>query len=133
MWFSAVGVAVNVVASLLLFPVYGVVGIAVATALFGWANAGLLAATLWHRNLFRPSRVTLNRIVLIVAGSALMGAVLWAALAWLEPLLMDAAILIRLVAVLGTIGLGAAIYFAFTLATGAIERRHLLRLLRRRT
>lgn len=131
MWFSAAGVATNIIASLMLFPRYGVVGIGIATALFGWVNATLLGVTLWQRNLFRPSRTTMNRMILIVAGSALMGAVLYAALAFIEPLLMDAPLLPRLAAVVATIGLSAAVYFGFTLSTGAIEKRHLMKLLRR--
>jgi putative peptidoglycan lipid II flippase len=131
MWMAGVGVVVNVAASLILFPIYGVVGIGIATALFGWANAGLLAIVLWNRNLFRPSGVTLRRIALIIVGSALMGAVLWLALAYLEPYLMDAGLLVRAIAVFGTIGVAALVYFGFTLATGAIEGRHLMRLLKR--
>jgi putative peptidoglycan lipid II flippase len=60
-----------------------------------------------------------------------MGAVLWLALAYLEPYLMDAGLLVRAIAVFGTIGVAALVYFGFTLATGAIEGRHLMRLLKR--
>ncbi|WP_099866106.1 murein biosynthesis integral membrane protein MurJ [Pararhizobium haloflavum] len=132
MWFAGLGVIVNIAASLTLFPSFGVVGIGIATALFGWVNAVLLAMTLWRRDLFRPSRTTLNRIVLIALGSALMGVALFLAMRFLEPVLLDANILVRIGSVSGTIAAGAAVYFAFTLATGAIEKRHLLKIVRRR-
>lgn len=132
MWYAGIGVIVNIAASLILFPVYGVVGIGYATAAFGIVNAVMLGATLWHRNLFRPSRATRNRILLIVLGSALMGVALHMAVAALGDTLYDANGFVRLFAVGATIGGGAALYFAFTLVTGAIERRHLMKLLRRR-
>jgi putative peptidoglycan lipid II flippase len=132
MWFAGVGVVVNIVLSLILFPRYGVVGIGLATTGFGVANAALLGAALWHRDLFRPARTTLNRIALILAGSALMGAVLYVLTRNGEAWLMEASTLTRLVSVTATIGIGAIVYFGFALATGAIEKRHLMKLLRRK-
>jgi putative peptidoglycan lipid II flippase len=132
MWYAGIGVVVNIAASLLLFPVYGVVGIGYATTAFGIVNAAMLGITLWRRNLFRPSRATRNRIVMIALGSALMGVVLHVALRYIEPTLLDANILLRILAVGATIGAGAAVYFGFALTTGAIERRHLMKVMRRK-
>lgn len=132
MWFAGVGVVVNIAASLILFPIYGAVGIGFATSLFGWANALLLGATLWRRNLFRPSALTLRRIALIAASSALMGAVIWLVMSQAGTTLLDAALPVRLVSVLATVAAAAAVYFAAALATGAIERRYLMKLLRRK-
>ena len=42
-----------------------VLGTASATSLAGWVNAVLLAVTLWRRELFRPSAVTLRRLAMI--------------------------------------------------------------------
>ncbi len=57
--FSVVMVAVNVAASLSLFPLltpYGLghFGIAIATALSAWVNLALLSFTAWNRGQFRP-------------------------------------------------------------------------------
>jgi putative peptidoglycan lipid II flippase len=132
MWFAGAGVAVNIAASLALFPILGVAGIAVATALFGWVNAILLGGTLWHRNLFRPSPETVKRILLVLFASAAMAAFLLVARGFGYEILMDGPLLLRLPAVTGLIAAGALLYFAIAIGTGAIERRHLTRMLRRR-
>jgi len=128
MWFSLAAVAVNIAASLALFPRYGHVGIAAATSLSAWLNLVLLAGTLWLRNDFRPSGETLRRLGLIVAASIAMGALVrllvWLLGSWLE----SEATLVRLVATLGIVGLSALVYFALVMATGAVERAQLLRL-----
>lgn len=132
MWFAGAGVAVNIAASLALFPILGVAGIAVATALFGWVNAILLGGTLWHRNLFRPSPETVKRILLVLFASAAMAAFLLVACGFGYEILMDGPLLLRLPAVTGLIAAGALLYFAIAIGTGAIEKRHLTRMLRRR-
>ena len=132
MWFTGVEVVLNISFSLALFPVYGHVGIAAATSIAAWANVVLLVVTLWRRDLFRPSPATLRRVALIVLASALMGGVVW----WLQETfsssLAGAPLLIRLVAVIGVIGAGAAVYFSVAIATGALDRRELAGLVRRR-
>lgn len=132
MWFAGIGVLVNIAASLMLFPIYGAVGIGYATAAFGIVNAALLGGTLWQRNLFRPSATTLRRIVLILMASALMGAVLFFLVRSIGAVLMDGALLVRILGVGATIACGAAVYFATAFATGAIERQHLMKVVRRR-
>jgi len=132
MWFSAAGVTVNVVGSLAMFPHLGHVGIAIATSLAGWVNAVLLGATLWRRRDFRPSLITLRRVLLIFVGSALMGALVWLSLWRFSAQMLDADMLARLTAVALTVVVAMVVYFGFVLATGAIERDRLLALLRRR-
>jgi putative peptidoglycan lipid II flippase len=51
---AAVSVVVNIALSLVLFWQIGFVGIALATALAAWVNAGLLAGGLWRRAFLRP-------------------------------------------------------------------------------
>ena len=132
MWFSAIAVVVNIVASLLLFPFYGHVGIAVATSISAWLNFALLAAVLWRRGDFRPSAPTLRRVAMIVLASAAMGvAVLvldYLFAAWLAA----PSLLVRLGAVLAVIGIAAVIYFAIVIATGAVDKGQLLGVFRRR-
>ena len=132
MWFSAAGVTVNVVGSLAMFPHLGHVGIAIATSLAGWVNAALLGASLWRRRDFRPSLVTLRRVLLIFIGNALMGGLVWMALWRFGAQMLDADLLVRLTAVALTVAVAIVIYFGFVLATGAIERDRLMALLRRR-
>ena len=79
MWFAGISVAVNIAGSLLMFPVLGHVGIAIATSLSGWTNAILLAVTLMRRGHFRLDAALLKRVPLLVLASALMGGALYGA------------------------------------------------------
>jgi putative peptidoglycan lipid II flippase len=132
MWFSVAAVVVNIGGSLILFPLYGHVGIALATSISSWLNFVLLAGTLWARGDFRPSATTLGRLALIALASLLMGLAILGLAALSAEWLTSASILQRVAAVLGIVTAAAAVYFAIVIATGAVDRRQLLRLLRRR-
>jgi putative peptidoglycan lipid II flippase len=132
MWFSVIAVAVNIAGSLLLFPLYGHVAIAVATSLSGWVNLVLLAGTLWWRNDFRPSPVTLRRVAMTVIASAVMGGLVWVLDGALAAYVGHDLAIVRLVALVAVIAVAAAAYFAIVIATGAVDRRQLLGLMRRR-
>jgi len=131
MWFSAASVAVNVAGSLLLFPHYGHVGIAMATAAAGWVNALLLGAALWIRRDFRPSATTLRRLVLIALGSVLMGAVVLGALHMFREQMLASGLVMRILSVVATITVAAGAYFCWVLLTGAVEKDRLMALVRR--
>ena len=132
MWFSLVSVVVNISGSLLLFPFFGHIGIAAATAISGWINFALLAGVLWHRGDFRPSAETMRRIAMIVLASIAMGATVFGMHLALDSLLTSTSTLIRLLGVVLVIGVAAIIYFAIVIASGAVDRNQLLSVLRRR-
>lgn len=132
MWFSIVAVFVNIAGSLALFPFFGHVGIAAATSIAAWINFALLAGTLWRRDQFRPSPATLRRVALITIASAAMGAAILVQNALLAGPLDGSALLPRLAAVATVIAISATIYFALVIATGALDRRQLAGLFRRR-
>lgn len=132
LWFSTVAVVVNVALSLLLFPFYGHVAIAAATAVSAWVNFVLLAGALWWRRDFRPSARTMRRVVMIVLASAVMGAVVVGAQVMLADWFSDGAFLMRLAATLGVIMLAAIVYFVLVLATGGLDRNELAGAIRRR-
>ncbi|PLX34998.1 MAG: murein biosynthesis integral membrane protein MurJ [Hyphomicrobiales bacterium] len=77
MYFAGISVAVNITGSLGLFFILGHVGIAVATSLAGWINAGLLGWTLYRRGGFQPDARLKRRLPRILAASVLMALVLW--------------------------------------------------------
>ncbi|GIL02854.1 MAG: putative lipid II flippase MurJ [Alphaproteobacteria bacterium] len=134
MWYAGANAATNIAGSLALFPVMGVVGIAIATSLAGWVNAVLLAATLWRRDLFRPSRRTLGRLGLIVLANLMMAGLLVLARIWLGEAMLSGALLQRAGLVALVVAAAATVYFGFVVATGAVERDRLAALvLRRRT
>jgi putative peptidoglycan lipid II flippase len=132
MWFSLVTVVANIALSLLLFPFYGHVAIALATSLSCWINVGLLAGTLWRRDHFRPSAVTTRRIAMIAVASAAMGAVAYGLDGTLLAYLSDAATMPRALAVLFVIVVAAVVYLFLVLLTRAVDPNELRGALRRR-
>lgn len=132
LWFSIVSVVLNVVLSLSLFPRYGHVAIALATAVSSWVQVCLLAYVLWRRSDFSPSRQTMMRIVSMAAASVLMGLVLMGMLDFGAAYIQADLLGVRVASVAGTIVVAAAIYFLFLILTGGIERADLMRLVRRK-
>ncbi|MFV2091490.1 MAG: murein biosynthesis integral membrane protein MurJ [Hyphomicrobiales bacterium] len=128
MLFAGVSVAVNIIVSLVLFATIGHVGIAIATSLAGWVNAGLLMVALWRRGFFNADHRLARHLGLIVVASAVMGAVLWllwgGLAGWLDraqPLWTRAGAL----AVLITAGL--AVFWAMVEITGVARLRDIMR------
>ncbi len=76
MTMAAITVAVNIVTSLLLFPKFGHVGIAVATSISAWVNVLLLWRGL--RGFMTVSAAGWSRLARIVVASGAMGLTVWA-------------------------------------------------------
>ncbi len=125
---AAAAMIFNVAAALVLMQFLAHVGIALATALSAWINAGALAFLLHRRGFLVPDARLKRRLPGIVISAALMAVALWVAAGWLAatlvgPLLVKAAALAALVAG------GMALFAALALATGAArlsELRHML-------
>ena len=77
MFMGMVNVAVNVVASLILFPRIGFVGIAIATSLAGWVNVVLLVIGLHGRLGLGPQRR--RQLLRTFVAAAVMAGVVWLA------------------------------------------------------
>lgn len=71
----------NIVLATALGDQLGYIGLAAATALSAYLNAGLLAAGLWRRNVYRPGAQTAWTLLRIVLATAVMVLVLL----WLSP------------------------------------------------
>jgi putative peptidoglycan lipid II flippase len=122
MRYAGVSVAVNVVGSLILFPVLGHVGIAIATTLSGWTNAILLSASLIRRGHFRFDAALRRRGPLLLLATALMGAALYAANLALAPLFeAGRGALTHAAALAALIIIGALAYAAAAQITGAMR------------
>jgi putative peptidoglycan lipid II flippase len=119
MWLAGVNAALNIVLSLTLFPVYGHVGIAMATSISAWVNAVLLIVFLMRRGLWTPGLIALRRIAFIVWGTVLLSVICLGANAFAAEILLNGGLLLRLLSISGLIGLSAAIYFLFLHLTGA--------------
>ncbi|MEN0041270.1 MAG: murein biosynthesis integral membrane protein MurJ [Pseudomonadota bacterium] len=126
---SVLMVVVNIAASLLMFPIIGHGGIALATSISAWVNVIGLAAIAWTRGEFRPTSTTLRRLTGLLVSAGVMGLGLWLIRDWLTDL--DAIFLIRLAAVGGTIAVAALAYFAIAFASGGLSKDEFAPLLRR--
>ncbi|MCW5697078.1 MAG: murein biosynthesis integral membrane protein MurJ [Bauldia sp.] len=132
MWFAAIGMVVNVVLSLALFGPLEHVGIAIATSIAGWVNAGLLGFTLWRRGEFRIDDGLRRRVPLILLAAVLMGAVLWATRGIYTAWLFDPSPWLRYGGILGVVVGGIALFVLFVQLTGAVDFRKYLGALRNR-
>lgn len=77
---SVAAMIVNIILNLILMWPLGHVGIALATAISAWLNAGLLAGVLIRRKHFVADPRLLKRLPRILFASLLMGVGLWASL-----------------------------------------------------
>jgi putative peptidoglycan lipid II flippase len=118
MIYAGISMAANVMLSLTLFLIIGATGIAVAAALSGWINVGLLVANLAQRDGFALDRTFRRRLAGILAASAVMAVVVYALVRLLAPwfapqsgLFAQGAALIALVAAGFLTYLGAAHLF----------------------
>jgi putative peptidoglycan lipid II flippase len=132
LYFSMAGVAANIALSFALFPSMGHVGIALATALSAWLQVALLMFGLAAKSMFKPSALTMRRIVMIAVSGMMMGGLLWGAQMALPGWFASPSTLVRIMTTLGVIMVAGIAYLALALATGALDRAELKRALRRR-
>ncbi|MGD1935906.1 MAG: murein biosynthesis integral membrane protein MurJ [Candidatus Phaeomarinobacter sp.] len=85
MRFAAAGIAVNISGSLILFYQIGFVGIAIATSMAAWVNAGLLWGRLAANGHYAADERLKKRLPMIVIASAAMGGLLWATATYAGP------------------------------------------------
>jgi putative peptidoglycan lipid II flippase len=132
MIFAAISVVVNVATALALFPSMGAPGIAVASAVAGWVNAGMLLFVLVRRGHWGREAALMKRIPRLVLAAALMGAALWYAQGWLAAELSSPARLVTKATTLALLsGGGAVLYFALAFATGGADLGMIRRNMRR--
>jgi len=74
---AAVALILNVAVALALMPLLAHVGIALATAISAWFNAGMLGVLLYRRGLLDPDWRLLQRLARVVLAAGLMAAGLW--------------------------------------------------------
>jgi putative peptidoglycan lipid II flippase len=131
--FAGVSVIINIVLSLLLFPSFKHVGIALATSVAAWANAVLLGVWLGRRGHFTLPAEDWRRHALIIVASLVMAAVLYGLSIPLAPYLSPKAPLIAQLVALGAVcAFGAGLYFVLVHVTGAQRLDVLMSRLRRK-
>jgi putative peptidoglycan lipid II flippase len=126
--FLALGVFVAL--NLVFLQRFGVVGVAAASAIAAWLNAGFLYGVLVARRHYRVPGTLVLRIARQLVAAAAMGAALWFARDLLAAY-YAAGILARLFALTVLVGSAGLVYFGVAYAIGAIDRERLA-LLRRK-
>ena len=139
MRYAALSLTANTIGSVGLFFLFRSLGwlphagIAIATTLGGWLNAGLLWWTLRQRGQFVADARLARALPRIVLASLLMGAALWLAALWLAPWFGSANSLVARAGALGAlVGIGGAIYALAVVLSGAVAVRQLKGFVRRR-
>jgi putative peptidoglycan lipid II flippase len=109
-------------------------GIAVATTLGAWLNAGMLYRTLVRRGEFVSDARLARALPLIVLASLIMGVALWFAAAALGPWFgASGRPLVQAFALAVLVGAGLVVYAAAVLVLGILDLRQLRTLLARRS
>jgi len=128
---AAVAVALNIVLAVSLMQVLAHVGIALATAIAAWINAGCLAVVLARRGHFRPDTRLGRRAPRTVVAALVMGLLLWLAAGPMTPL-FSGALGVRIAALTALVIGGVAAYAVLAQVTGAGSVSEIRAMLRRR-
>jgi len=132
MIYAGIGMAANVIGSLILFSQIGHVGIAFASAVAGWLNAGLLWMTLVRRGQYAPDPRLKQRLPRIVLASVVMGVAVWIAAEFASSVFVgDVSLLLRIVTLAGLVAFGAVVFFAAAHLLGAAQLQELRNQFRR--
>jgi len=138
MRYAAVSLTANTLGSIALFFLFRSIGwlpqlgIAVATTLGGWLNAGLLWTTLVRRGHFVMDRRMVRAFATILLSSVVMGAALVVVHHLLGPLFAAGqGFVAHMLALAMLVAAGLIVYALIVLATGTINLRQLRNLIRR--
>ncbi len=133
MIFAAVSVAVNIVGSLALYFYIGHTGIAIATSVAGWINAGLLGFVLYRRGHFHADYGLQTRLPRILVSSLIMGVGLWLVIQVIAPWLAeDQNLIVRILALAALIASGVAVLGVALVVTRGVDPAQIKRQLFRR-
>jgi putative peptidoglycan lipid II flippase len=119
MRYAAIGIGVNIAGSLALFYLIGFVGIALATTLSAWVNAGLLGWRLRALGHFKADARLKKRLPLLVLACALMSIVLYFGAGLAAPYLAGS-LPVKVLALGALVAGGAGLFAAFCQLTGAM-------------
>lgn len=125
---ALVSIALNIVLCFVLFRFWGHVGIALATSVASWVNVGVLYLLLRRRGHYRMDARLFWRLPRIFAASVVMASALWAGKRWALPFL-NGSMLEKILALMGLVAGGVALYGVLSLVIGAVQWRDLRRLM----
>ncbi|MEG6508221.1 murein biosynthesis integral membrane protein MurJ [Methyloligella sp. 2.7D] len=120
--------AANAVLSIVLFVLLGAVGIALATTIAGWINAGLLAYHLKKRDGLKFDMTFRRRFRGICLATVLMSVALYLASSLLWPWFgPENGLVIQVLALLVLVGAGLGVYFGAAELFGVMTLRRVLK------
>jgi putative peptidoglycan lipid II flippase len=117
---AAAAMVINIGLALWLMRVWAHAGIALATAISAWLNAGALAVVLVRRGHYRMDAMIRHRLPRIFIAAAVMAAGLYAGAALLAGPLAGAES-VRIPALAGLVGCGLVLYFGAAQLSGAMR------------
>jgi putative peptidoglycan lipid II flippase len=126
---ALISIACNLLLNVILMGPFSHVGLAMATSIAAWVNAGLLLLILHQRNWFSLSRQIQMTGLKVLISAAAMGGGLIIARQWLTTL--PDTLLIQIVSVLGIIFCAMIIFGGVGQLTGAFNLTHIRQALRR--
>ncbi|RVU36315.1 murein biosynthesis integral membrane protein MurJ [Hwanghaeella grinnelliae] len=124
-------VALNLILAVTLMQAFAHVGIALATSISAWANAGLLAFLLHRGGHFEPDSRLVRSVPRILLAAIVMAAVLWMG----GDVLADwfqGGFARKLLALAGLVLAGVILFFGLAQLVGGTDLREVARQLRRR-
>ncbi|MGE3335568.1 MAG: murein biosynthesis integral membrane protein MurJ [Rhodospirillaceae bacterium] len=131
---AAAAFIVNLAASLALIRVYGHVGIALASSISAWLNAGTLYVILARRGHIKPDARLKKRLPRLLLATAVMGGAVWLALRWAldiagpvfgPPQAAAGPEVMRIYVLAPVIALGGLVFLAGIFLFGAADRSDL--------
>jgi putative peptidoglycan lipid II flippase len=132
MYFAGVGVAVNVVLALVLYPFWQFVGVALAVSVSAWTNAALLGITLGRRGFFKIDDKLRRALPRMFFNSLLMGFALLAANWFFADIFTrQTPLLLRGLMLAAMVTGGAGIYFVASHLTNVFRWREFTQAFRR--
>jgi putative peptidoglycan lipid II flippase len=130
-WTALISLTFNIVLNVWVVRSYGIVGLAAATACSASLNCLLLYAILHRRGWFHFTLPLAGKIARQLVATGAMAGVLW----WLTPKLAEfysGTWYERAAALSLIVGIGLAVFFGLAFLTGAIDRKVIAQLRRRR-
>ncbi len=131
LYIACVALVANVVLNLLLMGPLAHAGIALASSLSSWLNAGLLMLGLHRRGHLVADSQLLRRVPRMVIAACLLAVALWAAAPLAAPWLA-ASLGQKIVALAGLVAMGLLVFVVAAELCGAMRGRELAQMLRRR-
>ncbi len=130
-WVAAAVLTINIAINFMVVPIYGIVGLAGATAFTATLNVLTLYTILQVRGWFRFTGKLAGRIARQLVATAVMSALLW----WMMPLLSDhfgGSVIERVWSITLLVAAGGVVFFTVAWVIGAIDRDLIGQLRRKR-